>query len=496
MAARLRRWKTGLIMRTPRRLSAPLLLALTVTVVPASAARAAQEDPVRFAAQALPATVGAESRLLVLDADGDDLPDIFIARDAGGSDVLLHQRAPGEWEARTLNEAAAPTYAALALDLNRDFHGDVLLARATGLVLLLNDGKGGFRDATPPAWQQPLTAPVNLAAGDVDKDGWPDVYVRHATAAVLWRHAGTLVEGAPQFSDNTVPAGLGATAGRQESVFFDADDDGDLDLALAGTTLVVMENDGQGHFARHDTRVAGPWRHLSVGDDNDDGRLDILLSADRPGKPAAVWARNGGNLAFRAERLRGAAGKGVALRAVNLDNDSRVDLLQTGTIRAWQRRHANDYAAVRSLGKSRALLAADLDRDGFTDVLAADADGRLGIWVHRRNAHHWVGVRLRGQENAAAMGARVVVYMPDGSRITRQYLAGEDELRFGLGRRTAVGGVRIYWPSGRYTQIETLGIDQHLGFVEPTAASGGRHVRLKEPLLGVQRHTRTTLSCQ
>ncbi len=482
-------------MRTPR-LSPPLLLALTITLGPACGAAAAPEEPVRFAPQALPATVGTDSNLLVLDADEDDLPDVFVAHDAGGTDALLHQRAPGVWEARTLNEIALPTYAALALDLNRDFRNDVVLVRATGLVLLLNDGKGGFRNATPPAWQQPIAAPAHLAAGDVDKDGWPDVYVRHGSTAVLWRHSGTLTEGAPQFSDTTTAAGLAATAGVGEAILFDADDDSDLDLALAGTTLVLMENDGQGRFARRDTGVAGPWRHLSVGDENNDGRLDVLLSADRPGKPAAVWARNGGGLKFRAERVRGDASKGIALRAVNLDSESGVDLLQTGAIRAWQRRRASDYAAVRSLGKSRALLAADLDRDGFTDVLAADADGHLGVWVQQGNAHHWIGVRLRGQENAVVTGARVVVYTPDGSEITQQYLAGEDELRFGLGRRSVVGGVRIYWPSGRYTQVETLGVDQHLGFVEPSAASGGRHVRLKEPLLGVQRHTRTTLSCQ
>lgn len=483
------------MMRVLRWWSIPLLFALGAALLPAVAARAAQEETIRFAPQALPAHVGAGGSLLVLDADEDDLPDVFVAHAAGGTDLLLHQRAPGEWEARTLNGPSSPTHAALALDLNRDFRDDVVLARASGLVLLLNDGKGNFHDATPPAWRQPLAAPAHLTAGDVDKDGWPDIYLRHATGATLWRHAGVLAEGAPQFSDMTAPAGLTATQGTGEAVLFDADDDGDLDLALAGATLLIMENDGRGGFAPRDTGIAGPWAHLAAADDDNDGRLDMLLSAERPGKPAAAWAYNRGGMKFRVRGLRGDAKKGVALRAVNLDNDGGVDLLQTGAIRAWQRRRAGTYAAVRSLQGSRALFAADLDRDGFTDVITAGADGRLGILAHRRNAHHWIGVRLRGQENAAVTGARVVVYMPDGSEVTQQYLAGGEELRFGLGRRNAVGGVRVYWPSGRYTQIETLGIDQHLGFIEPAAEGGGRHVRLKESLFGVQR-SRRALSCR
>lgn len=487
-------------MRAPRWLSPAFLLAVGITVVPAVVAHAAapRQEPIRFALQTLPASVGGDSRVLVVDADQDDLPDVFVAYAVGGIDVLLHQRAPGDWEARTLNDDASPTHTAVALDLNRDFRADLVLARATGLTLLLNDGKGGFRDATPPAWQQALAAPVHLSTGDVDKDGWPDVYVRQATGTALWRHAGVLTEGTPQFADATTETGLAATAGSGEATLFDADNDGDLDLALAGTTLIVMENDGHGRFTRRDTGIAGPWAYLSVADNNNDGRLDVLLSADRAGKPAAVWAHNSDTLQFRPERLRGSANKDLALRAVNLDNDSGVDLVQTRAApRAWQRSRAGGYAAVRAaMDKSRVLAVNDLDRDGFTDVLAAGADGRLTASMQQQNTHHWVGVRLRAQENAAVIGTRVVVYMPDGSEITQQYLAGDDELRFGLGRRSVVGGVRIYWPSGRYTQIETFGIDQHLGFVEPTAAAGGRHVRLKEPLLGVQRRSQPGLSCR
>jgi hypothetical protein len=436
--------------------------------------------------------------VLVIDADQNELPDVFVAHAVGGADVLLRQAELGNWEVRTLNENAAPTYAALALDLNRDFRADVVLARPAGLTLLVNDGNGGFHDATPPAWQQPLTASAQLSAGDIDKDGWPDLYVRDVAGAVLWRHTGASAEGAPQFADATAQSGLAATGGTGEAVLFDADNDGDLDLALTGRTLVIMANDGHGHFAAHDTGITGPWAYVSVADNNHDGRLDVLLSGDRAGKPAAVWAHNGDGLRFSAERLRGSAKKAVALRAVNLDHDSGVDLMQTRTApRTWQHSPAGAYTAVRAAkDKSQLLTVTDLDRDGFSDLLSADADGRLLASMQQPNTHHWVGVRLRGQENAAIAGARVVVYTPDGSEITQQYLAGDEELRFGLGRRSVASGVRIYWPSGRYTQIETLGVDQHLGFVEPTAAAGGRHVRLKEPLLGVQRRSKPGLSCR
>lgn len=477
-------------MRAPRPLFA-LLLAAGIALIPGCAAHSVAKEAAYLAPRTLPVTLGSDSRAIVVDADADDLPDIYVTHAAGGKDVLLRQRAADDWEAHALDDAP-PAHAALALDLNRDFHADIVLARATGLALLLGDGQGGFRDATPPEWRQPLAAPVHVDGGDVDKDGWMDLYVRQAGGATLWRHTGTLADGTPRFMDATAELGLTATAGAGASILFDADDDGDLDLALAAATLVIMENDGHGRFTRRDTGIAGPWAHLSVADDDHDGRLDILLSRDEPGGPAPAWARNGGALRFSAEPVRDDAGDAFALRAMNLDNDTEVDLLQTGgPLRSWSAGSDSGWP-----GASRLLATTDVDRDGFTDLLLAGSDGHLRVQKRRRNTHHWLGVRLRGQENGAITGARVVVYLRDGRAITRQYLAGDDELRFGLGRRSAVGGVRIYWPSGRYTQIEALDIDRHLGFVEPTAASGGRHVRLSESWLGVQRYTRKNLSCR
>lgn len=474
-----------------RRLS-PLVVALGATLVSACATAPTSDHPVRFTAQTLPLSVVGDARLALLDVDGDDLPELFVAHTEDA--VLLQQDPNGDWAARTLNDAKAPAHAVLALDVDRDFRDDVIVARASGLTLWLNDGQGGLHDATPPAWRQPLDSPVQLAAGDADRDGWPDVYLRHADGAVLWRHTGSVHDGVPQFADATAAVGLAATTGAGEARFFDVDDDGDLDLALAGPTLMILENDGRGRFTARDTGLTGPWSHLSIADANNDGRLDVLLSGNGTDAAAPAWALNDGALRFHAQTLRGHAARGVALRAVNLDNDGQVDLLQTAPARAWQA-VAGGYARVILPGTAQLARAADINRDGFTDLLALGADGRLDAIVQERHAHHWVGVRLRGQENAAVDGARVVVYMPDGSEMTQQLIAAEGELRFGLGRRNSVGGVRVYWPSGRYTQIETLGIDQHLGFVEPTAQAG-RHVRLKEPLLGVQRRSRAALSCR
>ena len=70
--------------------------------------------------------------------------------------------------------------------------------------------------------------------------------------------------------------------------------------------------------------------------------------------------------------------------------------------------------------------------------------------------------------NTSAIGARVVVGLPDGGQMTREiragtgYLSQDDQrLHFGTGRALQVD-VTVYWPDGETQSIKDADVRQHL----------------------------------
>ena len=124
-----------------------------------------------------------------------------------------------------------------------------------------------------------------VAIGDVDGDGWPDVFLtRPLDGARLYRNLGGF-----RFEDITVEAGLEHRAGDFPSgaSFADVDGDGDLDLAVCGfacpTRLYI--NDGSGKFVDRASELGisftGSGIMLAFSDYDRDGDLDGFLATNR-----------------------------------------------------------------------------------------------------------------------------------------------------------------------------------------------------------------------
>ena len=125
------------------------------------------------------------------------------------------------------------------------------------------------------------------AWGDVDGDGWNDLYLvqgggRAGSAPLanrLFRNRGD-----GRFEDVTGEAGCGDTGAGMGALFFDAGGDGDLDLYVANYGPdALYANDGAGRFA--DVRAAIPtgagdaWSAgVCAGDADGDGDLDLYVT--------------------------------------------------------------------------------------------------------------------------------------------------------------------------------------------------------------------------
>jgi len=229
--------------------------------------------------------------------------------------------------------------------------------------LYKNLGNMGFADRTAASGLGDPKYAMGVVVGDVNNDGFPDVFVSNFGENVFF-----LNQGDGTFTDCTVAFGLkvGERVGAG-NVFFDFDSDGDLDLFAASYvdfkmsehrvrhidghafslgprdfppgTHYLFENDGQGAFVDV-SQSSGIQQHRSTGmgafaaDLDEDGDQDIFLANDlmanslflNDGKGRFEEAAVLSGLAFD---RNGRANGNMGLDYVDLNGDQMLDIVTT-----------------------------------------------------------------------------------------------------------------------------------------------------------------------
>ncbi|MEO7319120.1 MAG: CRTAC1 family protein, partial [Chthoniobacteraceae bacterium] len=180
----------------------------------------------------LAAMTGA-TEILADDWDGDDRPDLFIART--GTAPFLHGNKPRAAEAgleAPLNWIASGAIA--VADLDNDFRTDFIASTAEGIECLYG---GGERRASIAKGARKV---ASFALVDFDNDGWLDVFAAGADGLQVWRNLG-----GAGFREATEALGIKlAAAVRVKAADFDNDGDSDLVVELATGELRLLRNDG------------------------------------------------------------------------------------------------------------------------------------------------------------------------------------------------------------------------------------------------------------
>jgi len=115
------------------------------------------------------------------DIDGDGFDDLYMCQPGGLPNRLYRNRGDGTFE--DITEASGVgvienTACALIVDVDNDGHQDLIVVRANGPLLFLNDGTGKFHQK-PDAFHfadPPQGTFVGAAVADYDRDGWLDIY--------------------------------------------------------------------------------------------------------------------------------------------------------------------------------------------------------------------------------------------------------------------------------------------------------------------------------
>ena len=303
-----------------------------------------------------------------------------------------------------------------------------------GNTLYRNLSSGIFEDVTDKAKVGDASWGMGCAVGDVDSDGYRDIYVTNYGANILYHNQrdGT-------FTDISSSAGVGGNDYSASAAFFDYDNDGDLDLyattylvydtdelpdkvcdyggfeiycgpqGLARGGDVLYRNDGDAHFSDV-TRPSGvSWanRYYGLGvlpaDFDGDGDTDLFIANDKT--PNLIFSNDGdgtfteiGLRAGVAYNAQGQEEAGMGVAAGDYDFDGDVDLYVTHFFRESNTFYRNDAKGhfedvTRQIGLELPTLSMLGWGTGFFDH---DNDGDLDLFVANGHVYPQVDLERMG----------------------------------------------------------------------------------------------------
>ena len=427
------------------------------------------------------------------DWDGDDRPDLVVSGlDAEGRPVLRLFRntgAPGRPAFAEVTEssglrATGPVSGVVLGDYDNDGKTDLLAFGHRSLSLWRNQGDGTFKEVTKetglptpyPAWalsgawiDLDHDGDLDLVLGNfADLDQFPSQAGARAVFPDDFPGQKNLVfrnNGMGQFSEIAGPAGLDGGARKTTAVIgTDYNNQRDVDLLFVqyGEPVQLFSNQRDGSFrevaAEAGLRMVSHGFGVAAGDLNKDNFTDFYFPT-RTGADRLLLSTGRATFAevAIASPLTGSTGAQMA----DYDNDGILDVVTlTEGKMVGQRGLGTRLAAPAPLGPATSALhqgrmfgLGDLTGDGGSDLVALSADGKEVVLQASGQLRQVARLKVLGRtSNRSAIGAKVE--LRSGSlRQKREVYASSPapaptEMIFGLGNRSTVDAVQLFWPAG------------------------------------------------
>jgi hypothetical protein len=343
------------------------------------------------------------------------LPNNLDAATNGGGVTLWRNTGHGTFEDVTekagLGKVTGWTLDVGHGDFNNDGLQDIYLACDFGTDhIFLNNGDGTFREVTEKATGWDTKKGMNVDVADYNNDGWLDIYVTNIydeymkECAMLWQNMGD-----GTFAEVSADVGVCDTGWGWAAKFGDFDNDGWQDL-----------------FVVNGLRSAGDESYLPI----------LLPMLTKPGvdfSDVNNWPDIGNRSWSGFERKR------------LFHNQGDMTFREIGA-----------EAGVDNDRDGRGIGVIDLDNDGRLDLVQTNANQAPIVYRNvSQNVGNWISLKLIGtKSNRDGIGARVELKAGGLTQIREvdggNGFSGQSSRRvhFGIGSAIKLDRLQVHWPSG------------------------------------------------
>lgn len=471
----------------------------------------------------------------IFDYDLDGLLDLFFTGGGGFEGETLPglpaglRRNLGDLRFDDVTAAAGDgfpaynyTHGPFAADYDNDGFSDVLITGYGGVQLWHNEGDGTFTEVKEAAGLHDDTWSSAAAWGDVNGDGYLDLYLGHYGNWSFENHPYCMnpdstardicppreFDGLPDllymnngdgtFREASVEAGLRTDGKCLGVLIVDFDGDEDLDIYVANDEVdnFLYLNDGDGQFeelgmmrgvAVDDSGTANGSMGMDICDYNQDGRPDIWITHFER-EDFALYRNEGDGRFLHVSQMTGISvlgglyvGFGTVCADFDHDGDEdiavangHVVLFPTASPRKqeplfleadnhrFKRVKFSGEGYFSTVHEGRGLASGDLDEDGDLDLVFSHMNAPASIVRNDVATGDWLAVRLIGREsNRGAVGARLSLKTSIGE-LVRHIKAGTSYM--------ATSDPRAFWGLPAGCKIEQLTVRWPSGRISTVSA--------------------------
>jgi len=329
-------------------------------------------------------------------------------------------------------------------DLNNDRFDDVLMLGNLGSHAYRFATNGLARDLSKFSKLASLKA-IDGVIADIDFTGKLDLLVIQPGDAGLkiLRNLGSIY-----FKDITKTSGIPTQiTGALKLVMDDWNNDDMLDLFIplkSEPPMFMQKNRGAVHSPTNTLPTLPTASALATGDLNNDLRVDLVCLAS--GKLEITF-----NGLEERQTLPLAKPDATAVSLFDYDNDGWLDLFTIGDgVQAFRNQGTGGFTDVTAAlgldsltGQVTQLAAADIDRDGDSDLLLAHVTGLKYLRNDGGNANRQLKIRLYGnRSNASGIGIQVET-VTTGLRLKRTVQSLPIEI--GIGKNKLLHSLNARW---------------------------------------------------